>query len=327
MEIDKNLKQKAGIYKFTNTINLIVYIGSTCDLFIRLNDGHLRSLRLNEHYNQKFQRSWNKHGEENFIVEVVEYVEIIDDLEFFNEYLLSREQHYLDTLLFAQEYIITKPLGKDRDKRFDKLGFNLTPTADRTYGWSPNTEQLAYNSMKMTELWATEEYRINVMKNRKYESYSHKETTKQKISEAHKERFENNPELKKIHGDILNSPENKEKQKIAHELYWSDPKNKEKFYTEEFREEKRQMNLRLWKTDEYREKRIKTYRATLDDPNYIHPLYKRIEVTFPDQTTLLFNSKKECQKWIKETFGTCPDITGDYILKSRPYKDHMFRYV
>jgi histidinol dehydrogenase len=42
--------------------------------------------------------------------------------------LIEREQYYLDTLLYAQEYI------KDKDLRFLNLGYNINPTAGSQLG-------------------------------------------------------------------------------------------------------------------------------------------------------------------------------------------------
>jgi predicted GIY-YIG superfamily endonuclease len=97
------------IYKITNIINRKFYIGSTEDYFKR-RQNHKYNLRHNCHPNQYLQSSFNKHGETNFIFEIVEYCEITN--------LIEREQYCLD---LYQTYN-------------NKIGYNLSPTAGRTTG-------------------------------------------------------------------------------------------------------------------------------------------------------------------------------------------------
>lgn len=131
MKIPKGLaskNRKSGIYKFTNILNGVIYIGSASDFYNRFCD-HKYDLRSNVHANNKFQRSYNKYGEENFTFEVLEIVE--DKTK-----LIEREQHYLDTLLFAQEYIISN----FQDDRFGELGYNINPLANGTFGYKHTEE-------------------------------------------------------------------------------------------------------------------------------------------------------------------------------------------
>ena len=81
-----------GIYKISNLINNKIYIGSSNNCYLRYNQ-HKTNLNTNKHCNKKLQNSWNKHGKNNFVFEVIEIVDKIDDL-------LVREQFYLDTLSF-----------------------------------------------------------------------------------------------------------------------------------------------------------------------------------------------------------------------------------
>ncbi len=76
------------IYKIVNIINNKIYIGSTVNYNTRKYD-HIWSLNNGKHRNKILQRSWNKYGKDNFIFEVVETVDNLDEL-------LIREQHYID---------------------------------------------------------------------------------------------------------------------------------------------------------------------------------------------------------------------------------------
>lgn len=97
---------KSGIYKITNTVNGKFYIGSSADIDKRWYD-HKRELTLNVHTNPKLQHSWNKHGKDKFVFDVIE---VVDSDQ---QKLFEREQYYLDTL---------KPYERE-------IGYNICPIA------------------------------------------------------------------------------------------------------------------------------------------------------------------------------------------------------
>lgn len=59
---------KCYIYKIINKVTNEKYVGQTTNFSRRIKD-HLSKLRSNSHINPKLQASWNKYGEENFIIE------------------------------------------------------------------------------------------------------------------------------------------------------------------------------------------------------------------------------------------------------------------
>ncbi len=123
-----------GIYKIVNGINEKFYVGSAVNFRQRWVK-HRNLLRANKHPNKYFQNSWNKHGEENFIFDIIEEVSK-------KEKLLEREQYYLDTLLFAQEYI------NKENKKFLEIGYNLCPTAGNMLGYK-HTEEAKRKSRRI----------------------------------------------------------------------------------------------------------------------------------------------------------------------------------
>lgn len=63
--------RNCSIYTITNTVNGKVYVGSSVDMKARINR-HFNHLRKGIHYNGKLQRAFSKHGEQAFVVGVVD---------------------------------------------------------------------------------------------------------------------------------------------------------------------------------------------------------------------------------------------------------------
>lgn len=95
-------KPTSGIYQIINIITNKSYIGSASNIRERWNAHKLR-LRNNKHHSPYLQNSWNKHGEEVFIFN------ILARCPKNKEYLLKLEQFYLDTL--KPEYNIAQTAG------------------------------------------------------------------------------------------------------------------------------------------------------------------------------------------------------------------------
>lgn len=86
----KNLKdlEKSGVYKILNLQNGKFYIGSTVMSILKRIEHHKWNLCNNKHKNSHLQSSWNKYGENNFQVEIIE---VTDKTQ-----TLIREQYWLD---------------------------------------------------------------------------------------------------------------------------------------------------------------------------------------------------------------------------------------
>lgn len=87
--VTKELWKKSGIYCIVNTDNQKKYVGSSKNIYQRLQK-HRAYLRKNMHENKKLQNSWNKHGEDSFQYFILEFCS--------EEQLLEKEQFYIDTL-------------------------------------------------------------------------------------------------------------------------------------------------------------------------------------------------------------------------------------
>lgn len=94
--IKKNI---CGIYKITNLITLEFYIGSTVNYNTRKYT-HKYWLNRKLHFNPHLQNSWNKHGEENFVFELLEEMYFPEEYNtgLKRDYLECLEQFYIDTL-------------------------------------------------------------------------------------------------------------------------------------------------------------------------------------------------------------------------------------
>ena len=91
-------KRYMGIYRITNLVNHKTYIGSSTHLHRRKNE-HRSELRGARHCNSYLQKSWDRYGEDAFLFEVLEYVNM-------PELLPTTEQIYLDK--YKPEYNLAK---------------------------------------------------------------------------------------------------------------------------------------------------------------------------------------------------------------------------
>lgn len=76
-KVKTKLKTTAGIYKISCINSDKIYIGESVNISRRIQK-HFSLLRHNKHSNPILQNMFNKHGEEMFIVEVLEYTEFTD---------------------------------------------------------------------------------------------------------------------------------------------------------------------------------------------------------------------------------------------------------
>ena len=97
----------SGVYAIVNKKNSKFYIGSSSDIKQR-HKMHLWALRGNYHENKKLQRAFNKYGEQNFILKI---------LEICNEKLIEKEQYWMN---------LTECVKK---------GYNINTQAEKPPSW------------------------------------------------------------------------------------------------------------------------------------------------------------------------------------------------
>lgn len=125
---------KTGVYIFKNSVNNKCYIGSTVMSFQKRMEHHVSLLRANLHKNSHFQAAWNKYGENAFNFDILEICNKSD--------CLCREQYYLDSILFAKDYIDKK------SDNFLELGYNINPIASGTPNLSSEVIKKRSNTFK-----------------------------------------------------------------------------------------------------------------------------------------------------------------------------------
>lgn len=86
LDIHKN--GKPCIYSIKNTVNNKIYIGSAIGHYRRKGQ-HFYMLRRNIHFNKHLQSSWNKYQEQNFIFEILEFIEDLNLIQTKEEYYIN----------------------------------------------------------------------------------------------------------------------------------------------------------------------------------------------------------------------------------------------
>lgn len=157
IEIIQPLPSKPGVYRILNTETGDMYVGSSVNMLRRRNT-HLWHLRRGDHQSPILTAAWEKYGESEFVFEVLEICEKSD--------LLTREQHYLDTL--RPRYNIALVAG--------------SPMKGRKQ--SPEFCQMI--SEHNRNLWLDPDFRERILSARR--GRHHSEETKQKMSQSHKKR-------------------------------------------------------------------------------------------------------------------------------------------
>jgi group I intron endonuclease len=129
------MKRVSAIYKITNKLNMMFYIGRSVNVEKRLKQ-HRWDLKANRHHNPKLQNSFNKYGEENFefsiaFIEDPEYLIIAEQI-LIDEGLLTGRCFNINTdadkggvigRVWTPEQIENIKRGQQASERFSKTSF------------------------------------------------------------------------------------------------------------------------------------------------------------------------------------------------------------
>jgi group I intron endonuclease len=94
----KERQKPAGVFQIKNTVNGKVLLGSSLNLEGPLN-AHKFMLSVGSHRNKALQQEWNEYGEDKFVFEILEVVQVKDDPNFnLKDELTLLEQIWLEEL-------------------------------------------------------------------------------------------------------------------------------------------------------------------------------------------------------------------------------------
>ena len=134
------LRNVSGVYRIRNIINGKIYIGSAVCLYQR-EAKHFSELKRGSHANNGLQNAYNKYGKDALVFEPIELMAFSD-----KEFLIEREQHFLDTLT---------PWKK-------KIGYNIRKVAHSNAGIPLSEEAKKKLSASITGRTLSEEHRRKI---------------------------------------------------------------------------------------------------------------------------------------------------------------------
>jgi len=151
-----------GVYKIKNVINNKTYVGSSVNAKKRIYI-HFNDLRKNKHCNKHLQKAFNKYGENNFISEIIETIDYIDDKKILKHRLLLIEQKWIDKLIIQDN----KNIGYNICLKANScLGVKLSDEHKKKIGDANRGEKNSQYGRKYTdeEKEVLRQYSINMSK-------------------------------------------------------------------------------------------------------------------------------------------------------------------
>lgn len=161
---------KAGIYVIENTVNGLIYVGSSRQLRIRKQQ-HFNELTNNKHGNPYLQNAFNLYKRENFKFRVLEYVTNV-------ETIFVREQYYID---LYKSYDRTKGYNISRNAEIPILTGKDNPNFGKRFSESHRSKisEALKNNNYMTGRFGELHHNYGM---------KHSMETREKISEANRRR-------------------------------------------------------------------------------------------------------------------------------------------
>lgn len=175
----KNIIRISGIYFIKNKITGRVYVGSSADIQNRYRK-HIFLLRHDKHDNQYLQNSWNKHGEKNFeLVIVEEGVLKINLLEREGFYIQNTEKIF-NIHLYPSSAPYTGRSEADKEIHREMMKERMKGEKNPFYGKKLSEKSLTEMKRKLSIIMTGE--------NNPFFGKHHSEETKAKLSEKLKGR-------------------------------------------------------------------------------------------------------------------------------------------
>ena len=162
-----------GVYQIRNTINNKIYVGSSSRNLLFRRNQHFSELAKNKHPNKKLQNSYNKHGKNNFIFEILSKCP--------PEYCIKLEQWFIDNL--KPQYNIRKLANSNKGIKLSleqKLKISLSKKGVSIKGHPCSENLKCYYSILYTGRKLSEETK------RKMKGRKHTKESKIKIGLASK---------------------------------------------------------------------------------------------------------------------------------------------
>jgi group I intron endonuclease len=189
-----NLLSNIGVYQIRNLVDGKRYIGSTFKSFKSRLRRHRTELRKNFHNNKFLQNAWNKHGESNFVFEILYVCNSKDAVRKLEQSLLNSEDFKLLYNLCKQvDNPSSKPVSEETKH---KQSLAKCGNKNWFFGKNHSSETKAIISEKAkARNW-------NPMKGNK-----HSVESRQKISETRKRNYskENHPFYGKTGAEASNT--------------------------------------------------------------------------------------------------------------------------
>lgn len=161
----KNLN--CGVYQVRNLVTMFCYIGQAVNLKGR-EAAHWSSLKRGKHFNRHLQRSFNKHGKDNFIFEILMYCRD-EDLTKYEQMVYDIDKYHGKTYNIRECVDSSKGVKYSLETRakmsiLAKKRFS-DPKNHPFFGRRPSKESIEKNRASNLGKVATKEQRIKQLKN------------------------------------------------------------------------------------------------------------------------------------------------------------------
>lgn len=235
------------IYRIVCLVTKKCYIGQTF-YFERRKREHLNELRKGTHWNTHLQAAFNKYGKENFVFEILEYVELPENFEenkhAYKDFLCSYEQKWINYYNSANS----------------EFGYNNSPSSGTRRGSKTSLETRQKQSEARKGKPKSEEHRRKISEGNKNKIISPE--TRKKQSDAHKDK----PGFPGFKGKT-HTPETRKKQSEAHK---GKPGTfKGRHHTQEARQKIGNAARNRKQSQEQVYKRVRARKLTIESKQYI----------------------------------------------------------